>query len=115
VSPVNKIPQFILPDDLEPVYANVARISHTQAEVILDFLRMLPGQSSPVIKSRLIMSPLGAKLLLRVLGENLSRYEANFGEIRLPGETSGLVNELFRSIHPPEKPPQSPDDKLDEQ
>ena len=97
------------------MYANMARISHTPAEIILDFVQMLPGQSSPKIKTRLVMSPLGAKLLLRILGENLSRYEANFGEVLVPGGNPGLVNELFRSIHPPEKPPQGPDEKPEEQ
>ena len=111
VKPEAKIPQFELPDNLEPVYSNMARISHTPAEIILDFVQMLPGQASPRIKTRVVMTPLGAKLLLRILGENLSRFEANFGEIRMPGKNSSLANELFRSINPPEKPPQDPEDK----
>lgn len=114
MNPTSKLPPFKLPEDLEPVYANMARISHTPAEIILDFIQMLPGQVSPRIKTRLVMSPLGAKLLLRILGENLARYEANFGEVRMPGDNQGLAGELFGSIHPPDKPPQPPEDKPDE-
>jgi len=50
-----------------------------------------------------LLSPVGAKLLLRALAENISRYEAAFGEIRLPGD-SGLANDLFGRVHPTEPP-----------
>lgn len=49
------------------------------------------------------MSPIGAKLFYRALGDNLQRYESVFGEIRLPGDNN-LANTLFKGIHPPEKP-----------
>lgn len=91
-----------LPPDLEAVYTNVARISHSPAELILDFACMLPGQSPSRVISRMIMSPIGAKLLYRALGENLARYEAAFGPINLPGDAS-LAGDLFRHIQPPEK------------
>jgi len=51
----------------------------------------------------MLLSPVGAKLLLRALAENIARYEAAFGEIRLPGD-SGLAGDLFRQVHPPEPP-----------
>jgi hypothetical protein len=50
-----------------------------------------------------LMSPIGAKLFYRALGDNLQRYESVFGEIRLPGD-SNLASTLFKGIHPPEKP-----------
>ncbi len=49
------------------------------------------------------MSPLGAKLFHRALTENLSRYEAAFGEIKFPGGSS-LAENLFHSINPPDPP-----------
>jgi len=52
---------------------------------------------------RVLLSPVGAKLLLRALTENIARYEAVFGEIRLPGDP-GLANDLFKQVHPPEPP-----------
>jgi len=44
------------------------------------------------------------KLFFRALAENLARYEASFGEIKLPGDTS-LATDLFRNIQPPPPPP----------
>jgi hypothetical protein len=86
-----------LPSGLEPVYVNVARIGHTPMELILDFACLLPGQGENEIRSRLVMSPVGAKLFLRALAENLARYEAAFGEIHLPGDPS-LANDLFGGV-----------------
>ena len=102
-NPTPGIPSMELPDDLEPVYSNMARISHTPSELTVDFARMLPGQKQMKVLARMLLSPVGAKLLLRALAENIARYEASFGEIRLPGET-GLANDLFRQVHPPEPP-----------
>jgi hypothetical protein len=102
-NPAPGIPPMELPDDLEPIYSNMARISHTPSELTVDFARLLPGQKQMTVLTRVLLSPVGAKLLLRALTENVSRYEAAFGEIRLPGE-SGLANDLFGRIHPPEPP-----------
>lgn len=92
-----------LPEDLQPVYSNMARISHTPSELTVDFARLLPGQTKMTVLVRMLLSPVGAKLLLRALAENISRYEAAFGEIRLPGD-SGLANDLFKTVHPPDPP-----------
>ncbi len=102
-NPAPGIPPMELPEDLEPVYSNMARISHTPSELTVDFARMLPGQKQMKVLARMLLSPVGAKLLLRALAENIARYEASFGEILLPGET-GLASDLFRQVHPPEPP-----------
>lgn len=99
------MPPIDLPESLEPIYSNVTRISHTPSEMVLDFSRLLPADTRFRVLSRIIMSPVGAKLLLRALGENIARYEANFGEIRMPGD-SRLAEDLFKGIHPP-KPPET--------
>jgi hypothetical protein len=100
-------PNMELPADLHPEYANLVRISHSPAEIILDFACVLPGQvGNTQVLSRILMSPMGAKLLYRALGENLSRYEASFGEIPIPRDST-LANDLFRGLHPPESPPGS--------
>ncbi len=90
-----------LPSDLDAIYANLVRITHSPAELIFDFARVLPGSTAARIQSRLIMSPVGAKLFYRALGENLARYESSFGEIPVPGD-AGLASELFHPPHPPE-------------
>jgi len=96
-------PEFALPPDLEAAYTNIARIMHTPSELIFDFAAFLPGFGGPKVVSRLVMSPVAAKLFYRALGENLSRYEAVFGEIATPGEND-LASDLFRGIQPPGPP-----------
>lgn len=91
------------PIGLEIVYANMARISHSPADIVMDFAHALPGEAKAIIKSRLLMSPLSAKLFYRALGENLARYEAAFGEIAVPTNSS-LADHLFRPHQPPEPP-----------
>jgi hypothetical protein len=94
-------PNIELPADMEAVYSNLVRISHSPAELVFDFVRQLPGQTVARVVSRLLMSPVGAKLFYRALAENLARYEAAYGEIPLPG-SSPLANDLFRSHRPPD-------------
>lgn len=95
------VPNMEMLADLEAVYSNLARISHSPAELVFDFARMLPGLTVARVVSRLLMSPVGAKLFYRALAENLARYEAAFGEIPLPGDLP-LANDLFRPHQPPD-------------
>ena len=103
-----------VPPDLQPVYANLARIAHAPAEFVMDFARILPGDSKACVTARVIMTPVGLKLLLQALTENLSRYEATFGPVNLPSNPS-LADHLFRPHQPPAQsgdegpePPQEP-------
>lgn len=96
-------PQIHVPEGTKPVYANLARISHSPADIVIDFAQILPGENTANIQARIIMSPLSAKLLMRALTENLGRYETAFGEIKIPGNNS-LAENLFRPYHPPEPP-----------
>lgn len=95
-----QFPDLQFPDKLPVEYVNLVRIAHSPSELIFDFAQLLPGLTKPIVQSRIVMSPLGAKLFYHALKENIARYEAAFGEIRIPGGTS-LADELF---HPP-KPP----------
>ncbi len=94
-------PKINIPEGMNPVYANLARISHSPADIVIDFAHILPGETSADVRARVVMSPLSAKLLLRALHENLGRYEAAFGEIIVPSNSS-LAESLFRPPHPPE-------------
>ena len=96
-------PKINVPEGMEPAYTNLARISHSPADIVIDFAHILPGETVANIRSRVVMTPLSAKLLLHALTENLARYEAAFGEISLPRDNS-LVESLFRPPHPPEPP-----------
>lgn len=97
-------PPLDIPPDLEAIYINLVRIAHSPSELIFDFAHLLPGSTPSRVRSRVVMSPLGAKLFHRALTENLSRYETTFGEIQLPGGKS-LADFLFRQSPPPEEPP----------
>jgi hypothetical protein len=96
-------PKINIPDELKPVYANLARISHSPADIVLDFAQLLPGENKATIQARVLMTPLSAKLLLRALQENLSRYETAFGEISIP-KNNTLAENLFKGLQPPEPP-----------
>jgi len=65
------------------VYSNLAIISHSHSEFILDFAAVLPGLPGPKVQSRVMMSPEHAKRLLNALAENISKYESQFGKIEI--------------------------------
>ncbi len=89
-----------IPAGLEPVYSNLALIVHSTSEIIVDFARVLPNMPNARVQTRVLMTPLNAKLFLRALAENLARYEAAHGEIHVP---TNLANQLFKPK--PENPP----------
>ena len=67
----------------EGIYSNLAVIAHSSSEFVMDFIRMMPGVAKAKVKSRIIMTPEHAKRLALALHDNLTRYEAQFGEIDL--------------------------------
>jgi hypothetical protein len=73
---------FELPSDLDAVYANIALITHSPSEVIIDFGRVLPNVPKAKIYARIILTPMSAKLLHQALGENLDKFETKFGKIQ---------------------------------
>ncbi|MBM3126392.1 MAG: DUF3467 domain-containing protein [Chloroflexi bacterium] len=97
-------PSLEVPAGLDIVYANLARIAHSPSDIVIDFAHILPGEPSAKIRTRVVMTPLSVKLLVRALTENLARYEAAFGEIRLP-TNSTLADNLFKPFQPPAEPP----------
>ncbi len=103
--PAPSFPPLEIPPDFPVEYVNLVRIAHSPSEIVFDFAQLLPGNSAARMQSRVVMSPLGAKLFYRALAENLSKYESAFGEINLPSG-SNLADQLFRSTQPPENPPQ---------
>jgi hypothetical protein len=87
--------QVQLPANLDPVYANLAMITHSPSEVVIDFAQLMPQVPRAKVKARVVITPVNAKLLLRALGENLSRFEAQYGEIQVPKKRPTLADELF--------------------
>lgn len=71
------------PEVAEGTYSNLAIITHSSSEVVTDFIQMLPGMQKAQVKSRIIMAPEHAKRLLLALQDNIRKYEAQFGTIKL--------------------------------
>ncbi len=65
-------------------YANLAIITHSSSEFILDFVRVMPGLPKAGVQSRIVMTPEHAKRLMFALQDNVTKYEQNFGQIRMP-------------------------------
>ena len=75
-----------LPEDkAEGTYANMVMIGHSPTEIIMDFIRFMPGAPKAKVQSRIIMTPMHAKNLLKTLSENLKKFEKQFGEIKMHG------------------------------
>jgi len=74
------------------VYSNLAIISHSHSEFILDFATVLPGLPGPKVQSRVMMTPEHAKRLLNALAENVSKYESQFGKIEVVNQPKGTFN-----------------------
>ncbi len=78
----------------EGIYANLAVITHSSSEFVMDFIRMMPGVPKAKVKSRVVMTPEHAKKLMRALADNVAKYEASNGVIR-EGDTSHAIPMSF--------------------
>jgi len=67
----------------EGIYSNLALITHSSAEFIIDFTRLVPNVPKAKVYARIIMTPQHAKSLIKALEDNLEKYEKQFGEIKL--------------------------------
>ena len=85
----NGIKIEVKPEVAKGEYSNLAIITHSHTEFILDFASMLPGLPKPEVHSRIIMNPEHAKRLLFALQDNVSKYESQNGPIVHPEATKG--------------------------
>ncbi|HLT94637.1 MAG TPA: DUF3467 domain-containing protein [Membranihabitans sp.] len=67
------------------IYSNLAIISHSNQEFVLDFVRMMPNLPKAKVKSRIILSPSHAKRLMRALEDNIRKFEDQHGPIQEGG------------------------------
>ena len=63
-------------------YANFVVVTHSPAEFVLDFTRILPGVPKAKVHSRIIMAPEHAKAFMNALSDNIDKFESKNGEIR---------------------------------
>ena len=92
-------PPIKIPTDIKTEYVNLVRIAHSPSEILFVFAHLLPGGEPAQASARIVMSPLGAKLFFRALGENLKKFEKTYGDINIPGNST-LADQLFKP--PPE-------------
>ena len=78
--------------EAEGIYSNLALISHSASEFIIDFARLMPGTPKARIYARIVMTPQNFKNLQRAITENIGKYEAQFGTIQLHGTDIPSVN-----------------------
>jgi len=72
--------------EAEGIYSNLAIITHSPAEFIIDFTRVVPGVPKAKVYARIISTPQHAKMLLKALKENIEKFEARFGEIKIDAQ-----------------------------
>ena len=85
--------QLELPQDVaQGEYANLAIITHSSSDFVIDFARVLPGLPKALVKSRVLMAPEHAKRLLGALQENIMRYEREYGPIKIPQQEPRTIS-----------------------
>ena len=83
--------------EAEGIYSNLAIITHSNAEFVIDFTRILPGVPKARVHARIVMTPVHAKLLLNAMHDNISKYEHKYGEIKISADTG----QMFTGTPPP--------------
>ncbi|MCH7973650.1 MAG: DUF3467 domain-containing protein [Bacteroidetes bacterium] len=82
--------------EAEGIYSNLAIITHSPAEFIIDFTRIVPGVPKAKVYARIITTPQHAKMLLMALKDNIDKYEKRFGEISI----NTLADQHFGFVPP---------------
>ncbi len=76
-----------LPEDIaEGIYSNLAVITHSNSEFVMDFIKVMPGIPKAKVKSRILLTPQHAKRLMKAMADNISKYESTHGEIDDKGQ-----------------------------
>lgn len=74
-------------DMAEGIYSNLAIITHSNSEFVVDFIKVMPGVPKARVKSRVVLTPQHAKRFMAALADNISKFEAVHGVIK---QTEGL-------------------------
>ena len=82
--------------EAEGIYSNLAIISHSPAEFIIDFTRIVPGVPKAKVHARIITTPQHAKMLMKALKDNIDKFESKFGEIK----TDAVPSQMFGFVPP---------------
>ena len=66
----------------EGTYANLAIITHSHAEFVIDFVNVMPGTPKSRIKNRIILTPFHAKRFMKAIIDNVKKFETANGTIQ---------------------------------
>ena len=83
------------PATAKGIYANLALLTHSESEFILDFIFLQPQTPKAQVRCRIITSPSHAKRLLAALQDNIRKFESRFGEIKVPLEAAPNQKERY--------------------
>lgn len=81
-NPPNQLNIELSEDMAEGTYANLAIITHSHAEFVIDFVNVMPGTPKSKVKSRIIFTPQHAKRFMKAMIDNIQKYEAVNGNIK---------------------------------
>ncbi len=87
----NQINIELSEETAQGVYSNLAIITHSSSEFVVDFVRIMPGIPKAKVKSRVILTPEHAKRLLLALQDNISKYESVYGPIKNVERSGGPI------------------------
>jgi len=72
-----------LPEEIaDGIYSNLAIITHSPAEFVVDFIKMMPGVPKAKVKARIVLTPQHAKRLMKALADNIVKFEQMHGKIK---------------------------------
>ena len=81
-NPNNQLNIELSEEIAEGIYSNLAIITHSPAEFVIDFIKVMPGVPKAKVKSRIVLTPQHAKRLMRALTDNLGKFEQVHGKIK---------------------------------
>ena len=88
----NKLNIELSEEVADGIYSNLAIISHSNSEFVLDFIKVMPGMPKAKVKSRILMTPEHAKRLVNALQHNIQKFEASNGQIKDLGPSGIPMN-----------------------
>ncbi len=89
--PKNQLNIELKEDVAQGIYSNLAIITHSSAEFVIDYVRVMPGVNKAEVKSRIILTPEHAKRFIKALQDNIDKYESIHGPIKMTEGAGGPI------------------------
>lgn len=89
-NPGNQINIELTEEVADGIYSNLAIITHSNSEFVIDFVKVMPGTPKAKVKSRILLTPQHAKRLQRALLDNIKKFESLHGDIKEQDAVQGI-------------------------